>query len=234
MDIADDIAYSTYDLEDALKAGFLIPLDLAAADGEILVKVAEEVSIALKIDFTPAKARAVLSDIVSDIAQAKSQDKLPIDIASVAYQTSLKLSKSGYLRVEFTSQLVREFIDGVQFTPNERIPALSKVQLADGVREKVEVLKRFNYVSLIMSPRLKVAEFRGGDIVKTIFDTLADNDKDGNRLLPDDFQRVFERIEGHQRKRVISDFIAGMTDRYALEFYGRLRSENPQTIFKPL
>lgn len=35
-------------------------------------------------------------------------------------------------------------------------------------------------------------------------------------------------------KRVICDFIAGMTDRYAMEFYGRLFSENPQTIFKPL
>lgn len=35
MDIADDIAYSTYDLEDIFKAGFLTPLDLLALDEDI-------------------------------------------------------------------------------------------------------------------------------------------------------------------------------------------------------
>jgi dGTPase len=193
-------------------------------------KVAAEVAAALQVAFTADQAQAVLSDIVRDITEAEGEK--PGDIARLAYQSSLEVSKSGYLRVEFTSQLVREFIQGVHFVPNEKVPPLSKVELAPKVREKVEVLKRFNYVSLIMSPRLKIAEFRGGEIVQTIFDTLAK--KDGHRLLPDDFQRAFERIAEDHRKRVICDFIAGMTDRYALEFYGRLRSENPQTIFKPL
>ena len=31
MDIADDIAYSTYDLEDSFKVGFICPLDIIAA-----------------------------------------------------------------------------------------------------------------------------------------------------------------------------------------------------------
>jgi dGTPase len=46
MDIADDIAYSTYDLEDALKAGFVTPLDILrhAYDEKFLVKFAEKVS----------------------------------------------------------------------------------------------------------------------------------------------------------------------------------------------
>ena len=37
-----------------------------------------------------------------------------------------------------------------------------------------------------------------------------------------------------RKARVLCNFIAGMTDRYGVEFYGRSRSENPQTIFKPL
>jgi dGTPase len=35
-------------------------------------------------------------------------------------------------------------------------------------------------------------------------------------------------------KRVICDFIAGMTDRYAVQFYGRLFGTNPESIFAPL
>ncbi|MFZ0507302.1 MAG: hypothetical protein WAM29_04215, partial [Methylocella sp.] len=36
------------------------------------------------------------------------------------------------------------------------------------------------------------------------------------------------------KKRVVCDFIAGMTDRYAVEFYSRIFSDSPQSIFKPL
>lgn len=85
-----------------------------------------------------------------------------------------------------------------------------------------------------MSPRLKLAEYRGQEIVETIFDKLSEDN--GHVLMPDDFRMWYERFSGKdsQQKRVICDFIAGMTDRYAVEFYARLRSESPETIFKPI
>ncbi|WP_421579174.1 hypothetical protein [Shinella sp. M31] len=36
------------------------------------------------------------------------------------------------------------------------------------------------------------------------------------------------------KKRTICDFIAGMTDRYAVEFYSRLFGANGMTMHKPL
>ena len=60
-------------------------------------------------------------------------------------------------------------------------------------------------------------------------------EKDGYRLLPEDFQSIYFQAKTDEgKRRVICDFVAGMTDRYAVEFYGRLFSQNPQTIFKPL
>jgi dGTPase len=57
----------------------------------------------------------------------------------------------------------------------------------------------------------------------------------GHLLLPDDFQGVFDLVKKEdERKRVVCDFIAGMTDRYAVEFYGRLNSEQHHSIFNPL
>lgn len=44
MDIADDIAYSTYDVEDAFKGGFLNPLDIATQTDEFKKKVIEAVN----------------------------------------------------------------------------------------------------------------------------------------------------------------------------------------------
>jgi dGTPase len=84
-----------------------------------------------------------------------------------------------------------------------------------------------------MSSRLKVAEYRGYQIIKNIFDKLSESR--GHLLLPDDYRDAFEKFRGlSEQKRVICDFIAGMTDRYAVEFYGRLNSEQHQSIFKPL
>lgn len=95
------------------------------------------------------------------------------------------------------------------------------------------MLKHFTYEYLINSPRLKVVENRGEEIIDKIFKRLAS--EGGEIFLPQDFQAFYNTFtEDVDKKRVVCDFIAGMTDRYALEFYGRLYSENPQTIFKPL
>jgi dGTP triphosphohydrolase len=57
MDLADDIAYSTYDLEDCLKAGFLTPADILSSRNELLLRVATKVS---KKTNTSVSARDVL------------------------------------------------------------------------------------------------------------------------------------------------------------------------------
>ncbi|MDO9508061.1 MAG: hypothetical protein Q7I97_01740 [Thermovirgaceae bacterium] len=52
--------------------------------------------------------------------------------------------------------------------------------------------------------------------------------------MPEDFREAIEKAsEDWEKERIICDFVSGMTDRYALEFYCRLFSENPESIFKP-
>ena len=98
----------------------------------------------------------------------------------------------------------------------------------------IEILKRIVFQTQVLSSKIQIAEYRGKEIIDFIFKTLMDNHK----LLPEDFYDKFNSInEGNiesQRKRIICDFIAGMTDNYALEFYERLKSPNPQSIFKPI
>ncbi|KAA5545080.1 deoxyguanosinetriphosphate triphosphohydrolase family protein [Adhaeribacter rhizoryzae] len=262
MDIADDIAYSTYDLEDAFKAKFLTPLDLLGAKAESLKRVAAKVSrnmekegvstIYSEVDisiiiqdlfyellaYTPedivSKFNTEFTSVSDDELNPRRVAEFASHFASTSYMMALDAAQDGYLRTQLTSTLVNRFIEGVDFEPNEDIPALSKVYLKKQTREEVEVLKNFTFTSQIESSRLKIAEVRGKEIVKTIFDALYKDDR-GYQLMPDDYQFVFSRIPSADlyRKRIICDFIAGMTDRYAIEFYGRLKSENPQTIFKP-
>ena len=114
------------------------------------------------------------------------------------------------------------------------VPALSKVDLSTDAKQRVEVLKQYTFLATIYSSRVKIPEYRGYDVVKGIFDALAG--KRGDLLMPEDVRALHEGAKGDydEQMRVVSDFVAGMTDRYAMEFFGRLHSDSAQSMFKPL
>ena len=241
MDVADDIAYSTYDLEDGLKAEFYNIFDLIFTDEEIVKNISDKVSQALSKPFTNDQIRDVLIDLFYTALKPPRFENIEINnnnfedyflmSAQGAYNTCKKVSKDGNLRTTLTSGLVGQFIRGINFEYNKEEPKLSKVYLNDDIKLKVETLKRFNYESQIQSPRLKIVEFRGKEIVKYIFETLSE--EDNFQLMPTDCRKNFELVNDSEKPRVICDYIAGMTYNYCIEFYGRLTSENAETIFKP-
>lgn len=227
MDIADDIAYSTYDLEDAMKGGFTHPLDLLSRVGEeklvrdITAKTAREVP-----DVTHEEVFGALLDLL----QLHGDGASPVD----AYVQSKMVANSSVLRSKFTSELVGGFMRGVSID-DEAGPTLTfaPLRVERSTRIKIEALKHLNYLLTIMSPRLKVVEYRGYEVVQTLFETLTSSE--GHLLLPEDVKEAHARLQQHEgaRQRLVCDFVAGMTDRYAVEFYARLK-ESGATIFKPL
>jgi dGTPase len=126
--------------------------------------------------------------------------------------------------------LIRLAIEGIELDFDGKRPALSNVRLHKEAKVRVEVLKHFTYEATIQSNRVTVSQFRAKEILHTIFEALMED----QRLLPEDARQLYARVGDGEKARLICDFIAGMTDHYAVEFYGRIRSENPQTIFKPL
>ncbi|MEF3063062.1 dNTP triphosphohydrolase [Ralstonia solanacearum] len=245
MDLADDIAYSTYDLEDALKAGFLTPLEVLhlANTPSFLEKVTPKVEKGVGGPVSPAEVREIYIETFGSVVRDKLQSvdlSKPLDMVSrisEIYSTSKALSCNGRLRTSFTSQLVAEFMSGVSAVYNGKIPALSEIVLARPTRIKVEALKHLAYEALIMSPRLKLVEYRGRDIIKGIFKAIDSRERAGHLLLPDDWREAYMGQQGDEvaRKRLICDFVAGMTDRYAVEFYSRLSSvDNGLSFFKPM
>lgn len=249
MDIADDIAYSTYDLEDSFKAGFLKPLDLLCARESLLTNVADRVGQATG---KPVSAEAVKEEIAKNIFF--DTFKLPEDIKrlfadpavldlddqhllsiTMASNLSDLLAQDGYQRTGLTSSLVGSFVRAVEIDEvNRRCPALSTVRMAEDRRLHVEILKHFVYESQILSPRVQLLSHRSQEIIDTIFACLSNEKEKGHLLLPPDYKQIYSAARRKaDRMRTVCDFIAGMTDRYAIEFYGRLTSENPETIFKP-
>jgi dGTPase len=248
MDIADDIAYSTYDLEDGFKAGFISPLDLLYPSNELLIAVCDKVNKNLvkegvnkkltEDDIVDLLRKNILDFGESDQTIGYSEEvkgKHFLDFANSnvehQYRAAQFIAKNGSIRTGFTSSIVGRFIRGVELEYYSEVPALSKAKLQDDVRILVEILKTFTFMSQITSPRLKIAEFRGKEIVQKIFKTLTTGK--GYELLPSDVQTTYLEARDEYKSRIICDFVASMTDKYAIEFYGRLKSENPETIFKP-
>ncbi|MFZ9034952.1 MAG: dGTP triphosphohydrolase [Francisellaceae bacterium] len=228
MDVADDIAYSTYDIEDAFKGGFLDPLSMVNADIRLLQKVQSEAA-ARDLDVSIDDIKAILRSIFDGIIDFDGR-------SDVIYQESRKLANSSYLRTRFTSNLVHFCLKHVEFELDMDCPVLSQVRLNAAVYKQVEILKLFVYFSVISAPKMNIIRFRGRDIIHALFDILIESQEE-NTLLPDDIGEVFYAFDADDefnRTRVISDFIASMTDRYAIELYSRFKSNSPQTIFKPV
>lgn len=257
MDIADDIAYCNFDLEDSMKAGFLTILDLLVQEKKTYKRIAEKLNS--RVVNLPKQKKVLIytEDAIQKILIDRFGEHLihKIDISSKndanefipfinemilyqmnhAYNTSLTISNNGKFRTRFISENVKRHIAGVEFELNKENIAFSKVYLKKPVWEEVEILKQLVFISQIESPKLRVAEFRGKEIVKRIFSIL-DNEKiEGYKLMPIDFQELYNNAHNENtKKRVICDFIAGMTDAYAMDFYSRLTSADTKSIFKPM
>lgn len=243
MDVADDIAYSTYDLEDSLKAEFTSPMlffDAVTNSDIIRCRVIEKVNQALdEYEYRhcdEGEVFSVLAQVFQGDVAEKDYDKISPEMASALkglgyWAVDRKYQKDKKVRSKFTAERVGNLVESVSLKYNRRHPYLSKIKINRDALLKIEILKHLNYELVIRSPRLAIVEYRGKGIIKQIFEAFCES---GGDLLPNEWRLKFKSMQDEcSRKRVVCDYIAGMTDRYAIEVYNRLFDEGI-SLYKPL
>jgi len=89
------------------------------------------------------------------------------------------------------------------------------IGFSDDINGKNRQLKRFLYEKLYCHYKVERMRLKAERFLTKLFETYLQNPT----LLPDNYQ---QRFSGHGIERVICDYLAGMTDRYAQDEYKRL------------
>ena len=200
MDVADDIAYSVHDLEDSLKAGLITATDFRRVPPRHVIQA---VNVRLATLGRQVSDETVHAELVQIVDRLEYQER-----------TSGRAA-----RKMLTRDLIHEFASAVAIQPDGRIDA------AFPSRVRIEVLKAFESHKVIHNPRVTTLGHKGKEVLRRLFAVL-DQGRESIGLFPDDHGEDYERalLDGDElaRKRVICDFLSGMTDSYAMRFYSRL------------
>ncbi|HKY78629.1 MAG TPA: deoxyguanosinetriphosphate triphosphohydrolase [Anaerolineales bacterium] len=180
---ADELAYTTHDLDDGLRSGMITPPDLTQLEIWQLLLVSVGWDGQRLDDLTRHRLiRRLIGLLVTDVVEATDRRIL----ASKA-KSALDLQKLDHNVIGYSEDMQR------------------------GNRQ----LKDFLFKDLYNHPRVVRMAVKAERILSDIFESYVE----APAMLPYDFQQ-FVKDRGLQR--TVCDYLAGMTDRYAVQEYEKL------------
>lgn len=144
------------------------------------------------------------------------------------------LTGTGSSRKRAIGALVNAFISSTEPVCIEGFnhPLLKySISFSEPANRLIEQLKDLVSKRVIKIPQVQTLEFRGQQIIIDLFNAL---ESDPLRLLKPNFQELYLNAEAQEKKRVLCDYIAGMTDEYATRMYERLFMPRHGQVFDRL
>ena len=149
--------------------------------------------------------------------------------------TDKLFSQSSKGRKHAVSKIVGIMVESVYMdeNPDFEHPLLRyQAKLEPGPGVVLELLKRFVFKNVITIPEVKQMEYKGQLIVLELFKSLRANPA---ALLPTSSYKKYQQADSEQaQQRVISDYIAGMTNTYASRLFAKLFTPTQGSIFDRL
>jgi dGTPase len=181
--VADELAYTTHDLDDGLRSGMITPAMLS--DLALWKRLSKE------IGWT--------GEILSDLDRHRLIRKLiGILVGDVIEATSKRIEES-----KAQSALDLQNLDH------------NVIGYSEEILQTNREIKDFLYSKLYRHHRVLRMAKRAENVLRSLFESYVDEPN----MLPPEFR---ELVEERGLQRTICDYLAGMTDRYAITEYERL------------
>jgi dGTPase len=181
--VADELAYTTHDLDDGLRSGMINPQIL---DGIALWEILKETfnwrGPTLDDMERHRMIRHLVGLMVTDMVQATDRR-----LRESGAKSALDLQKLNYNVIGYSEDMQR----------------------------RNRELKDFLYQKLYRHYRVVRMQVKAENIIKSLFDAYHNEPA----MLPTQFQKI---VDVRGLERTICDYIAGMTDRFAIEEHQRL------------
>ncbi|MBC8257786.1 MAG: dGTPase [SAR324 cluster bacterium] len=157
------------------------------------------------------------------------------NLLQIEKQLFQRTENSGHNRKQAVGALVHALISSVELKFNEVFeePLLAwNAVLPEESELFLKSLKKTVSRHVIQLNTVQAATFRGRKIVLALFEALS---SEPEMLLPSSFLVLWKNAKSQpKQKRIICDFIAGMTDKYANRFYERLFLPGHGSVFDRL
>nr|WP_145159590.1 dNTP triphosphohydrolase [Paenibacillus terrae] len=224
MDLCDDIAYSTHDIEDGIKSK---KIDLTNIRGPELYsdKVISEISKQYPEGHYIWEGRSVQERVEEVII--RYIDRWKKILAEYNYDESRA-------RRELKAETVNFFVSNIGVIDHEDWKKVTFVNKSNNTENneiwrEVLILKKLAWVTMINDLRVQRLQKRSEKIIRGLWDSFI-NDRDG-KIIPRDWIIKLSENPGWDWERFIADYISGMTDSFAEKIYGELFSLNTRSIY---
>jgi dGTPase len=211
VDLADMVAYSTHDLDDALHIGLADLNDLDAKGIELWVEALRYADQVLaRHDVARTQLELSLEEVRGEVPR---------------YDLPLESRKRGDVRIrEAIRWMIGRLVEDIIQTSDARIRAAAiesadaamradrLVRLSDLLETQLRQLATYLREVVYYHPEKLLMEQKARRVIRGLFETFVTEP----RLLP---RGVQERLGGADVYRVVCDYVSTMTDRAALDVY---------------
>jgi len=228
MDLCDDIAYSTHDIEDGIRAG-KIQMNATFFENQRLIR-----HLVLEIVNDPNNKKWGWEQVDIEQTVRRVLTAYLEQWERIYRECNREESRT---RREMKARWVSLFAHGLDIV-DDPVKGWKKVTFVkDGAEDldllrTMEILKKLAWVTLIKDFRVQRLQKRSEIIVESLWNSFRDPDK-GQWILPPDWMDSYELHKANWSwPRFIADYISGMTDAYAEKVYAELFASKSGSIYE--